>query len=70
MYAPEIEIENDPGYEGTAFMTTEFVKTPRRWICPDVEDFSLFNDPDTFTNGRDMVMVVNQCEIAQAIDQA
>ena len=46
--------------------------TPNRWICPDVEDIKVDNDPFLFTYGTaaSFVMVVNDCETAVKIDKA
>ena len=38
------------------------------WVCPDVSEISLFNDPQTFGTGQNIVMVVNYCDTAQEID--
>ena len=34
------------------------------WICPDIEDFELENNPALYTtgNGTSLVMVVNTCQ--------
>lgn len=48
-----------PGYEDSQFFKSEFYKTSKRWVCPDVEKFSVWNNPDTYGQGLNIVMVVN-----------
>ena len=38
-----------------------------RWICPNVEEYSLLNNPFLFA-GNNFVMVVNACNVAVEID--
>lgn len=40
------------------------------WICPDVTDITVLNNPTLYTsgNGIEFVMIVNDCESATSID--
>ena len=40
------------------------------WICPDVTDITVLNNPTLYTSGSgiEFVMVVNDCETATSID--
>ena len=40
------------------------------WICPDVENITVTNNPSVFAagNGTEFVMVVNSCKQAMEID--
>ena len=38
-----------------------------RWICPNVEEYTLLNNPFLFA-GNNFVMVVNACDVAVEID--
>ena len=40
------------------------------WICPDVDEYTLWNNPNAYVSGTNIVMVVNSCETAQAADIA
>ena len=39
-----------------------------RWICPNVEEYTLLNNPFLFA-GANFVMVVNACNVATEIDE-
>lgn len=49
-------------------MTDEFYDTSIDWICPNVSNIELWNDPFNYQQGKNFVMVVNSCELAQQID--
>ena len=38
------------------------------WICPDVSEITIYNNPFLFENGRNFVMVINDCPTAVAQD--
>ena len=38
------------------------------WICPDVANITIFNNPFLFETGRNFVMVINDCPTAVAKD--
>ena len=40
----------------------------KRWICPNISEFELLNDPWLFDHGANMIMVVNRCDVAQKKD--
>ena len=41
------------------------------WICPDIDQFQILNDPwlYKFSNGTNFVMVVNTCQDAKVNDK-
>ena len=49
-------------------MTTEFINDA--WICPDVADITIENNPPLYQagNGYSFVLVVNTCPEAENID--
>ena len=47
-----------------AFFENEF--SQGEWICPDISEITIFNNPFLFENGRNFVMVVNDCPTAVA----
>lgn len=59
IYAPEIESGND-------FYRDEF--SADGWICPDIRNIPVFNNPFIFDSGTNFVMVVNDCTVAVESD--
>ena len=43
-----------------------------QWVCPDVANITLMNNPSLYTagDGTEFIMVVNDCETAIQIDAA
>ena len=41
------------------------------WICPDVDEILLHNNPDTYLTGygKNFNLVINSCQDAKEIDQ-
>ena len=69
LFADQIEQEQQPGFEGKMFFTDEFDSTSNQWICPNVTEIKLWNDPVNYQQGLNFMMVVNSCENAQKIDK-
>ena len=61
------ELYPDYAYNLTEFYDFEFTKSGRNWICPDTDEITLLNDPENFKQGREFVMVVNTCSIAEEL---
>jgi len=40
----------------------------KAWICPNLRNIDVLNNPFLFSKGRNFVMVVNDCEVAAATD--
>jgi len=59
IYAPEIE-------SGSDFYQEEF--SAGGWICPDIRNITVFNNPFIFDSGTNFVMVVNDCTVAVESD--
>ena len=36
------------------------------WICPDIEMFSLLNDPDTYEKGKSFKLIIDYCDAKNA----
>ena len=51
-------------------MNTEFAGN--QWICPDIDEFSVNNNPYLYKYGKgtNLVMVVNDCAYAKTMDSA
>ena len=32
------------------------------WLCPDVKEFFLLNNPETYSNGKNFKLVVDYCD--------
>ena len=58
LYAREIE-ESD-------FFRTEFSNDG--WLCPNVPEIEIFNNPFLFEDGSNFVAIINDCTIATGID--
>ena len=58
VYAKEIAIDT--------FFAQEF--SDPSWICPSTRNITIYNNPFLFDTGRNFVMVVNDCNVAEAID--
>lgn len=58
IYADEIKTSK--------FFQVEFADPS--WICPDVRTLEVFNNPFLFDTGKNFVMVVNDCNVAVAVD--
>ena len=39
------------------------------WLCPDIDSIELLSDPYQFANGKQIVALVNRCDIAEQVDQ-
>ena len=60
LYAREIE--------ESEFFKTEFSNDS--WLCPNVSEIEIFNNPFLFEDGSNFVVVINDCTIATEIDKA
>ena len=55
LYASQIASNDD-------FYATEFADDA--WICPDVKEIEIYNNPFLFDTGANFVMTVNDCTVA------
>ena len=55
------QIEN-----GEKFFVNEF--SSDAWICPDVSEIKMLNNPFLFAKGKNFVSVVNDCKLAESIE--
>ena len=53
---------------GDTFFLTEF--SSDEWICPDIASIELWRNPFLYTTGKNLVMVVNECNVAVDVDTA
>ena len=58
IYAEEIETDE--------FFRTEFSNPD--WICPDLGQINIYNNPFLFDHGQNFIMVVNECPVAVAAE--
>ena len=59
---------SNPGGYIAPYMAREFPED-EDWICPKLASYELLNDPFLFA-GKNLVMVVNSCDVAAKIDAA
>ena len=53
--------EEYPNYD----ISDQFMKTSEHmteWICPDVKEFYLLNNPETYSDGKNFKLVVDYCD--------
>ncbi len=44
-YADRIADENKPDFKGQKFFSDEFSDTETEWICPNITEIDVWNDP-------------------------
>ena len=53
--------------KGEKFYVNEFSNDA--WICPNISEINLLNNPFLFPTGKNFVAIVNDCDIATGIDE-
>ena len=66
-YATEEELEelkNSPKFEQWVDEFEQF----NEWLCPDISSLDLKSDPYQYSSGKQIVGIVNRCDIAEKVD--